>query len=172
MIPQHPRHRAKPIKEIGEHKFYLISKADEILHSRYMVAEVQELYIRAGLSQDFLLAISQILIDRALEAKDFNKFREDVITIGQNVKGRIGFMASKEMYEELACVYVMMDDEPAEYLPEWQEKKKEVWKDEKDFFLYAVWKQINGSQNISIKDILAVFQAAEERIAQLPTLID
>lgn len=171
MIPQHPKSRQpEPIKIIGEHKFYLVNEADELLHSRYMVAEIQELYIRAGISQDFLSGISQLMIDRALEAKDLKQFREDVIAIGQNLKGRLGFIADKTMYEELACVFVMMDDEPAEYLPEWQQLKKDVWKSERDFFLHLAFSKVNESANISVKDILAVFKAVEERISQLPTL--
>jgi hypothetical protein len=135
-----------------------------------MVAEVQELYIRAGISQDFLTNISQLLIDRAFEIKDIKKLKEDVIAIAQNLKGRLGFIADMTMYEELACVLFLMDDEPFEYLPEWQERKKEIWKNERDFFLLAAFNRVNQSGTISIKDITAVFQAAKERINQLPTL--
>jgi len=171
MQPQHPKNRRpEPTKVIGKHKFYLIQEADELLHTRFMVAEIQELYIRAGLSQEFLQGISQLMIDRALQAKDLKTFQEDVIAIGQNLKGRLGFMASQVMYEELACVFFMMDDEPIEYLPEWQAKKKEVWKNDRDFFLQWVFKRVNDLQSISMNDILAVFKAVEERIAQLPTL--
>jgi hypothetical protein len=172
MTPTHPKYRGNPVKEIGEHKFYEITQADEILHTRYMAAEVQELYIRSGISQDFLEGISQLLIDRALDASDLKKFREEAIAIGQNLKGRLGFIASLQMYEELACVFFMMDNEPAEYLPEWQEKKKEVWRNDKDFFLFEAFKRINPSETISMSDIIAVFQAVEERVKMLPTLPD
>lgn len=175
MTPIHPKHRGEVIKTIKddqgiEHNFYLISNADEILHTRYMVAEVQELYIRAGLSQEFLIGFSQLLIDRAMEAKDLKQLKEEMVIMGQNMKGRLSFMAELKMYEELACVLFMMDDEPAEYLPEWQERKKEVWEKERDFFLFKAFVRINPSQNISMKDILAVFKAVDERLAQLPTL--
>lgn len=162
--------RTNPIKVIGEHKFYEIAQADQMLHSRYMVAEIQELYIRAGISEEFLQGISQLMIDRALDAKDFKQFREDVIAIGQNLKGRLGFIAEAKMYEELACVFFLMDDEPDEYQPEWQEKKKAVWASERDFFLFKAFERTNALGSFSMRDILAVFQAAAERIAQLPTL--
>lgn len=170
MTPTHPKYTAKPIKEIDGHKFYLINAADEILHTRYMVAEVQELYIRSGISQEFLQGICELMIDRALEVKDIKQLKEEVIAIGQNLKSRLGFIASMQMYEEMACVYTMMDDEPAEYLPEWQAKKKEIWKKERDFFLFTAFNRINVSQSTSMKDITAVFQAVSERLAQLPTL--
>lgn len=171
MTPQHPKERSsEPVKIIDGHKFYKIDFADEILHSRFMIAEVQELYIRAGISQEFLESIAQLLIDRALEASDLRKFREDVIAVGQNLKGRLGMIAEMRMYEELACVYFLMDDEPAEYHHEWQVKKKEVWKDDRDFFLSTVFALINGSSTTSMTDILTVFQAVKERLQQLPTL--
>lgn len=170
MNPQHPRDRAQAVKVIDGHSFYKIDFADEILHTRFMVAEVQELYIRAGISQDFLESISQLIIDRALDAHDLKKFREEMIAVGQNLKGRLGMIADMAMYEELACVYFMMDDEPAEYLADWQIKKKEVWKNERDFFLSTVFALINGSEITSTSDILAVFQAVKERLQQLPTL--
>lgn len=175
MTPIHPKHRGEVIKTIKddqgiEHNFYLISNADEILHTRYMVAEVQELYIRAGLSQEFLIGFSQLMIDRAMEAKDLKQLKEEVVIMGQNMKGRLSFMAELTMYEELACVFFMMDDEPAEMLPEWQMKKKEVWKDNRDFFLFEAFKRINPSATISMSDIITVFKAVDERLAQLPML--
>jgi hypothetical protein len=162
--------RTTPIKTIGQHKFYEIERADQLLHSRYMVAEIQELYIRAGISEEFLQGISQLMIDRAMDAKDFKQLREDVVAIGQNLKGRLGFIADRVMYEELACVFFLMDDEPDEYQAEWQEKKKAIWSGERDFFLFRAFARTNDLGTFSMKDILAVFQAAGERTAQLPTL--
>lgn len=115
----HPQKRREPIKVVMidnvEHKFYEVQFADEILHSRYMVAEIQEMYIRYGISEDFLKQISQLLIDRSFEAKDLRTFQNDVVAIGQNLQSRIGMLAEKQMYLELACVYFMLEDEPAEY---------------------------------------------------------
>ena len=170
MTPTAPKTKREPIKTIGKHKFYEIQQADEILHTRYMVAEVQELYIRAGMSQDFIGGMCDLMIQRSMDAKDLQTLKNDITAIGMNMKGRLGFMASMKMYEELACVYFMMDDEPAEYLPEWQAKKKAVWAKDRDFFLHVAYLRMNGSQDISMTDIIAAFQAVEERLAQLPTL--
>ncbi len=165
-----PTRPTTPTKTIGKNKFYKIDTADQILHSRYMVAEIQELYIRAGISESFLKEISNLLISRAQQQGDH---RTDMFAIGQNLLQRIGMVAEKKMYEELACVYFLMDDEPNEYLPEWQEKKKALWgkhPKERDFFIMEAFKLTNASLDTSVTDILAVFKAVEERIEQLPPL--
>ena len=172
MTPTHPKKRRNPIKLIGEHKFYDIQQADEILHSRFMVAEIQELFLRHGISEGFLREICGILKDQALEERDAKKFRENVIAVAQNLEGRLGMLAEKRAYEDLACVYFLMDDEPAEYDEEWQSKKKAVWRSagETDFFTTEAFKRTNASVSISMSDILAVWVAVRERHEQLPTL--
>ena len=172
MKPTHPLKRRNPIKTIGEHKFYDIQQADEILHSRFMVAEIQELFLRHGISEGFLREVCGILKDQALDEKDPKKLRENVIAVAQNLEGRLGMLSEKRAYEELACVYFLMDDEPAEYDEEWQTKKKAVWRSagEADFFTTWAFNRMNASANISMSDILAVWTAVRERHEQLPTL--
>ena len=127
MNPTHPKKTQQPIKTIGKHKFYDIRAADQIMHTRLMVAEVSEIYIRSGISESFLKEISSILIELGMNsAKPVNELRSDIVKIGHNLEGRIGLIASRQMYEELACVYFLMDDEPMDYDAEWAEKKKRV----------------------------------------------
>lgn len=170
MQPIHPQKTQEPIKIIGEYKFYDIRQADQILRSRFMVAEIQEIYIRSGISEGFLKEISKLLIDRALDAKDIRQLKQDVIAIGQNLQGRLGMLAEKKMYEELACVYFMLEDEPEQYDPTWQARKKAIWKEDADFFIFEAFNSMNASQATSMKDLLSVWQAVEERISQLPQL--
>lgn len=168
-----PPQTQQPIKAIDGVNFYQIQSADQILHSRMMVAEIQELYIRAGISESFLKEIAAILISKAQSSNDMSTLKSDIFAIGQHLQQRLGFIAQKSMYEELACVYFMIDDEPADYLPEWQQKKKALWgkhPKERDFFTTEAFKHINASQNISMKDILAVWEALEERLFQIPKL--
>ena len=165
-----PPRPTTPIRTIGDHKFYAIQSADQILHTRFMVAEIQELYIRAGISESFLKEIANLLIDIAKKPGDQ---RNDIFAIGQNLLQRIGFIAEKTMYEELACVYFLIDDEPDQYLPDWQDRKKSLWRannDDRDFFLFEAFKHTGASQNTLLKDILAVWQAVEERLEQLPPI--
>lgn len=174
----HPKKRREPIKTLvvngKEHKFYQIEQADEMLHSRYIVAEIQELYIRAGISEGFLKEVAQMLIDTAMESKDMKKLKEDVVAVGQNLKARLGMIAEKRMYEELACVYFLMDDEPLEYDEEYQREKKAVWRSagEQDFFILQAFNKTMPSANTLTSDILAVWQALDERLKQLQMLTD
>lgn len=173
MNPTHPKKTQTPIKTIGKHKFYDIRAADQMAHSRLMVAEVSEIYIRSGISEGFLKEISNILVELGMNNnKPLNELRSDIVKIGHNLEGRIGLIASREMYESLACVYFLMDDEPLEYDAEWSEKKKRVWRDagEQDFFTVRAFQITNALNSLSTKDILNVFQAGEERIAQLPEI--
>lgn len=173
----HPKEKGRAPDKVIElngktHQFWQIDNADEMLHSRYMVAEIQELYLRAGLSEDFLKEIADILINLGMESKDFKTLRHDIVAVGQNLKGRISMLAERQMYEEMACVYFLMDDEPLEYIQSWQALKKEVWEasNERDFFIVKAFRLINDLPAISNEDILTAFQAVSERIAQLPTL--
>ena len=172
MTPINPKKRRDPVKVIGEHKFYIIEQADEILHSRYMVAEIQEMYIRFGISEKFLEGVCDILVNEALNNNDISKLKQNVIAVAQNLQGRMGMIAEREMYEELACVFFLMDDEPAEYDPEYQKHKKAVWRSagETDFFIIEAFKRATKSANILTKDILAVWQAVAERVKQLPRI--
>lgn len=162
--------REKAVKTVGKHKFYEINAADEIMLSRFMIAEIQEIYIRYGISEAFLSEIAELLIKKGTSTGDI---KADMVAIGLNLRHRVGAIAEKKMYEELACVYFLMDDEPAEYEQQWQEKKKALWRahpKERDFFITEAFKRTNASQHISMKDILAVLEAADERLFQLPSL--
>ena len=171
--PQFTGQPAKVIldKDGNEHKFYEIEQADQILHTRYMMAEVQEMYIRSGLSEEFLKSMAQLIIDRAMKAKDVKQLQEDMIAIGQNLKGRIGFIAEAKMYERMACVYFMLEGEPTDYQESWQQKKVAIWRaaDEQDFFIIAAFNRTTNLANTSDTDILSALIAASERISQLPT---
>jgi len=155
-----------------KHEFYEITQSDQILHSRYLMAEIQEMYIRMGISEEFMKRVSQLLIDRAMEAKDLKALKEDVIAVGQNLKGRLGFIAEAKMYERMACVYYVMKGEPAEWSEEWQAKKVQIWKEGKDseFFIMAAFRRTTALADISDSDILAALTAAGERIMQLPQI--
>lgn len=173
MEATHPKQKRPPIREVEGMKFYEIQQADEILYPRFMEAEIQEMYIRMGLSEEFLDSMMSELIDRAMSINDIKQLKQDCIAIGQNIKGRIKRIAERSNYEDLACVYFMLEDEPIEFDPEFQKQKKEVWRrnpDDRDFFISKVFGYINNSQAISTTDISAVFQAVSERLNQLPTL--
>lgn len=159
--------------ETGPVNFYKIELADEILHPRYMEAEIQEVYIRSGIGEDFLSGMIDLLIDRAMSVNDIKQLKSDVMAIAQNLQGRVKQLSEKSLYEELACVYFMLDNEPVEFDPEWSAKKKAIWRahpEERDFFILQAFRLTNSYQNLSDNDILNAFQAVDERISQMPIL--
>jgi len=173
MHPEHPNKTQQPIKVIGEHKFYDVRNADQIPHTRFIVAEVQEIFIKMGISEAFLSEMMDELLNVALDGKRTPfEVKNDVTIIANNIKGRLGMLSERTAYEELACVYFMMDNEPMEYDKEFQQKKKSVWRDagEQDFFTVLAFRITNNLQTISEKDILSALLAVSERVAQLPQL--
>lgn len=170
MIPTHPKKTQEPLKIIGGHKFYDIRLADQILYNRFVKAETDMMFIRMGLSEEFLKTIMGEMKEVILDGKkSVTDLKNDLLIAVNNIEARIGMIADKKFYEDLACVYVMMDDEPAELDPEWQAKKKCIWRDagEVDFFTLLAFKITNGLKDISEKDILSVWVALKERLSQI-----
>ena len=169
MTPTHPKKTQEPLKVIGGHKFYDIRLADKILYNRFVKAETDMMFIRMGLSEAFLKTIMAEMKGVILDGKkSVTDLKNDLLIAVNNIDARIGMIAEKKMYEDLACVYVMMEGEPAELDPEWQEKKKRIWRDagETDFFTLLAFKITNNLKDISEKDILSVWQALSERLSQ------
>lgn len=172
----HPKKRREPIKVINykgvDYKFFEVHLADELLYKRYIQAEIQEMFIRHGISESFLTKIAELIEDTALNTSDIKKLRSDMIAIAHNLQGRLGMIADREMYADLACVYFMLENEGDDIDEQTNNLKKEIWRasGEYDFFIFEVFKRINTSPNTSMSDLLAVYQAVEERISQLPTL--
>lgn len=168
----HPAKRRPPFKVVDGNKFYEITLADEILHSRFMVAEVQELFISLGITQPFLLEVCELMKEQAMNVNDIKKLKENIMAIAMNIESRVGMLAEKKAYEEMACVYFMLEGEPVEWDDDWQTKKKGIWRaaGETDFFTLQAFKRIHELQDISTKDILNVWKAISERIKQLPPM--
>ena len=167
----------KAIREIkvGKklHKFFDIKDAGEIIYSRFVLAEIETMYIRFGLSREFLKGIATLLKKLSREEKDFNKLQDDIMKIALNVEGRLGLLAETKQFEKLATIYYKLENEPDEYLESWAQKKIDIWNTspkDRDFFLSEVIQYTNKLSNISMKDILATLKASQLRLDQLPTL--
>lgn len=169
--------RREPIRTIqtdnGPVNFYQIEQADELLHSRYMEAEIQEVYIRTGIGEEFLSKMIELLMDRVMNSNDLRTIKTDVLAIAQNLQGRVKQLGEMSLYEDLACVYFMMEGEPTEMDNEWSAKKKAIWgahPEHRDFFILQAFRLTGSYQTLSDRDILNAFQAVEERVSQLPML--
>ena len=178
MKPITPQQKRKePFRTIqtdsGPVNFYRIELADEILHPRFMEAEIQEIYIRTGIGEEFLSQMIDLLIDRVMNSNDLKVIKTDVMAIAQNLQGRVKQLAELDLYEDLACVYFLMEGEPNEMDMDWTAKKKAIWRahpEERDFFILQAFRRTGNYQTLSDRDILNAFQAAEERVNQLPML--
>lgn len=168
----------KPIKTINykgvDYNFYECRNEGELIRKRFMVAEIQELYLRHGVSEKFLTTITEYLQTIAMDSnKPVPELRKEVIAIATNLQQRIGMIAEKSMYKKLACVYFTIDEEPDEYMPKYEALKLEIMASDpesEDFFLCEAYKYMNESVLTSTKDILKIFYAIAERIEQLPTI--
>ena len=157
----------------GPVNFYRIELADEILHPRFMEAEIQEVFIRTGVGEEFLSSMIDLLMERAMAATDLKILKKEAIAIAQNLEGRVKQLSEMSLYEDLACVYFMMEGEPNEVDKDWSAKKKAIWRahpEERDFFILQAFRRTGNYQTLSDRDILNAFQAAEERVNQLPML--
>lgn len=161
----------------NEYTFYMLDLASDILHSRHIQGKVADMYIRFGLSREFLQNISGLLKKESRAAKDLDSLQDLCAKIAFNIEERLGLLAETKQYEELACIYtkVKINDElePDEYIESWQQKKKDVWSSDKklrDFFLSKVMKQSELLKDLSTSDIIHALKVAEARISQLPIL--
>lgn len=159
--------------------FHLVDEADELLNSRFVMGNVTEMYIRFGLSREFLKQICSLLKD---QGKDQNiekeVLQENIMKIAFNIEGRLGMLAETAQYEQMACIYTRLEYdgemEPAEYVQSWQQTKMDIWSSNKqlrDFFLCMAIKRTHELENMSKNDILAVLKTIEAKVHQLPTLV-
>lgn len=166
-----PNRPTEPIKIIDGHKFYALDKADTLLHSRYLLAEIENMFIQHGVSKDFLMNIIDLLTERATNNNNINEIKKDIFAIAENLRNRIGMLSEMRYYEKLATILFLMDEEPNEYKEENQKEKIKVWsKNENDrvFFCLEAYKFFNKLSSISTIDIISAWEALNERLIQLP----
>lgn len=162
----------------NKYKFYEVEDASEILHERHIMGQVADMYIRFGLSRDFLKGMASMLKKASRSADSIEDLQDTCTKIAFNIEERLGLIAETKQYEELACIYSRVEIngemEPEDFVESWQEKKKIVWNANKklrDFFLSKAVKRSHELSNMSQKDILHVLKLAEQRVNQLPTLV-
>lgn len=182
MKPTPPKKR--PVKS-GEYdnkkyKFFLLDEADETLNARYIMGNVEEMYIRFGLSRQFLEGICEMLIEQGKsESNSKEVVQENILKIALNVKDRLGMLAETKQYENLALIYTKLEYdeemEPDEFSSSWQKLKADIWSSDKalrDFFLCMAIKRTHDLKGMSKKDIMTVLKRMEAKVLQLPILVN
>lgn len=143
-------------------------------YKRFVEMQIAEKCIRLGMSmqgfQDVAKVLEQMSID---EKKTQEQFRIDCITIAANIKGRLGYIATKQEYKKYASLFYLIEGEPAVPSDQWHLKKWDIWQnDEKatDFFLHGAFTKLHNLVSTSIQDMMLSFRAAEAREQNLPPL--
>lgn len=157
----------------GNHYFEFIHDGS-MPYKRFVDAQVTEKTIRLGLSRtgiEEIIAVCKKLSTDGTRTAD--QLRIDLLTIGANLEGRLGYITGQKVYEQMASVFFLLEGEPMEPSDRWHTRKADIWANDpeaRDFFLHRAYGKLHGLANMSIKDMNAVFQAAEAREQSLPPL--
>lgn len=173
--PEHSDNRLRHVytDSRGNHYYEFIHDAS-MPYKRYVDAQVTEKMIRLGFSQpgieEIIAVCKKLSVDGSRSAE---QLRQDLLTIGANLEGRLGYLTHHKMYEQFAAVFYLLEDEPVVPSDRWYLKKMDLWANDenaRDFFLLGAYKKIHGLANMSVKDMMLSFKAAELREQSIPTL--
>lgn len=161
-----------------KYKFFLLGDADKTLNQRYVMGNVEEMWIRYGFSREYMRNMVKLMITQGKD-KDIKKeaLQNNILKIAFNIEGRIGMLAETKQYEQLALIYTRLEYdgemEPEDFAQSWQQKKLDIWSSNKalrDFFLCMAIKRTHDLKAMSKKDIINVLRQIEAKAAQLPKL--
>jgi hypothetical protein len=157
----------------GNHYFEFIHDGS-MPFKRYVESQVTEKMIRLGFSQTGIEEIITVLKRQSIDGtRTAEQLRQDMTVIAANLEGRLGFLTTKKVYEQMASIFYLLEGEPLVPSDRWHMKKYDLWADDeaaRDFFLHGAWQKVHGLANTSIADMLVSFKAAESREQSLPML--
>jgi len=155
-------------------KYYEFIDDFQMPYKRFVTAQLQDRYVRFGLTVGVLetmhKACERMALDASVKPEQLRKF---IMTLGLNIEQRLGYMAGEDAYMQLAGVFYLIEGEPLEPEQGWFQKKKDIWHNDpeaKDFFLLGAFRKSSGLAQTSIEDMKTFFQVAEQREAIIPTL--
>jgi hypothetical protein len=175
-VPEHGDNRLRYVytDAAGNNYFEFIHDA-AMPYKRYVDAQVTEKMVRLGFSQtgieEIIAVCKKLSVDGGRTAE---QLRQDLLTVGANLEGRLGYLTSHRVYEQYASIFYLLEDEPVVPSDRWYLKKMDLWANDeqaRDFFLLGAYKKIHGLANISVNDMMLSFKAGELReqnIANLP----
>lgn len=157
----------------GNNYFEFIHDAS-MPYKRYVDAQVTEKMIRLGFSQagieEIIAVCKKISVDGTRSAE---QLRQDILTIGANLEGRLGYLTGHRAYEQFASIFYLLEDEPVIPSDRWYLKKMDLWANDeqaRDFFLLGAYRKIHGLANMSLKDMTLSLKAGELREQSIPSL--
>ena len=175
VIAEHSDNRLKYVYTDVNGNNYLEFVHDASMpYKRYVDAQVTEKMIRLGFSQagveEVIAVCKKLSVDGTRTA---DQLRQDILTIGANLEGRLGYLTNHRAYEQFASVFYLLEDEPVIPSDRWYMKKIDLWANDeqaRDFFLLGAYKKIHGLANMSLTDMMLSFKAAELREQNIPSL--
>src|SRR5690606_15151753 len=133
-------------------------------YKRYLEAQETEKMIRLGFSHAGIEEMRKVCKTLAIDPKrSAEQLRTDLMTIGANLEGRLGYLTGHKMYEQFASLFYLLEDEPLVPNDRWHMKKFDLWANDeaaRDFFLLGAYKKIHGLVDMSLQDMMLSFKAA------------
>ena len=174
-IPEHNDDRLQYVYTDAEgNNYYEFIHDASMPYKRYVDAQVTEKMIRLGFSQagieEIIAVCKKLSVDGVRTAE---QLRQDLLTIGSNLEGRLGYLTNHRAYEQFASIFYLLEDEPVVPSDRWYLKKIDLWANDeqaRDFFLLGAYKKIHGLANMSAEDMMLSFKAAELREQNIPSL--
>lgn len=174
-VPEHSDDRLRYVYTDAQGNNYFEFIHDAAMpYKRFVDAQVTEKMIRLGFSQagieEVIAVCRKLSVDGTRTAE---QLRQDILTIGANLEGRLGYLTNHRVYEQFASVFYLLEEEPVIPSDRWYMKKVDLWsQDEKarDFFLLGAYRKIHGLASMSLKDMMLSFRAAELREQNIPSL--
>lgn len=152
---------------------YAFKNVAEIPYKRFVSAKVQEHFISMG--------IDKVILDKIVNAgirysqqtvTDIEEFKSEINLLFQNIKLRIGYVCSEDIYLRLASCYYVIDGEPLEeFNNNWYEKKLIMCQEDpalKGFFLQTAFRLTTDLPDISETTIASSLAYAQQREMQIP----
>ena len=138
-VPEHSDDRLRYVYTDAQGNNYFEFIHDAAMpYKRFVDAQVTEKMIRLGFSQagieEVIAVCKKLSVDGTRTAE---QLRQDILTIGSNLEGRLGYLTNHRVYEQFASIFYLLEDEPVIPSDRWYMKKVDLWsQDEKarDFF--------------------------------------
>lgn len=152
-------------------KFYKF-RTGEMPYKRFISAKVQEHFISMGIDKDILSKIVDAGIRMTQQTvTDIEEFKSELNILWQNIKMRVSFVCSEDIYMRLAsCYYVLLDEPLDSFTNAWHEKKLVMcYEDEglRSFFLQTAFNlttNLELTSEITIQNLLDYAKMREDQI--------
>lgn len=128
--------------------------------TRSLAAEVATRFADMNITKDKLKGLILKMKENANEGNVVSLF-----SILQEIEFRLDFVGEEETLIEIASIYFLLEDEPEQLSASFQERKKQIFKEDPDcraFFLSRVFQLITNYSQLSEVDFLKYLKANQE----------